>query len=371
MRVLVDATPILVESAGIKSYIHCWVKALRAYISGRDHLSLYPFLWKVPALDHELSPNTSYGAWARISLTSVVNNLRKPALDFLCRSVDVFHVSHHLTNLPNRTKLTATVHDMTCWTMPEVHTPANVCATRRYGNETLRRADALIAVSENSRRDCADVLGIPASRMEVIYPGIPDSYFDVAEADGRRVMWRYGLQRPYVLFVGCIEPRKNLGTLIRAWQDLYFMHKGNLELVVAGPRGWERPEVLSALDQTPGIRRLGYVPEPNLPGLFKGAELLVYPSLYEGFGLPVAQAMAVSTPIVTTNGSSLSEITGGGACLVDDPRDPDSLAATMQALLHSPDLRQILRVKARLQAERYRWARAARQSIDFFHRVAA
>jgi alpha-1,3-rhamnosyl/mannosyltransferase len=290
-----------------------------------------------------------------------------PQLDWVCRNADVFHVSNQVRRPPDGVRLTATIHDLTCWLMPELHTAANVKADRNFADRVLRRAAGLIAVSENTRRDAERVLGLDASKIDVIHSGIAQEYFDAAPlAPGK-----LGISRPYILFVGTVEPRKNIDTLVDAYLRLEKTLREQYDLVVAGPAGWSSESTLARIRSgTPGIRYLGYVPERDLPGLTAGATVFAYPSLYEGFGFPLAQAMAAGVAAVTSNGSCLPEIAGGGALLVD-PRSVEEVATALQRLLSSPLLRSELAAKGKTRAaECYRWETCARKSLEFFHRVA-
>jgi alpha-1,3-rhamnosyl/mannosyltransferase len=273
-------------------------------------------------------------------------------------SVDVFHVSTQIWHPPTNTKLTATIHDMTGHLMPELHTPGNVRAEASFADRVLRRADRLIAVSENTRADAVRVLGLDPERIEVIYSGIPEVYFDAKPRPAAR---------PYVLYLGTIEPRKNIDTLLDAWQG--FRLRDAFDLVIAGATGWSSEKTLARLtSQSTGVRYLGYVPEDELPGLTAGATAFIYPSLYEGFGFPVAQAMAAGAPVITSNSSCLPEIAGEGALLVD-PRSPAEIQAALEKLLSSPELQQRLRIAGRARAQQYRWETCARRSLEFFRRV--
>ena len=172
-----------------------------------------------------------------------------------------------------------------------------------------------------------------------------------------------------MLYVGTVEPRKNLDRLLDAWQGLPPSLRESFNLVAAGPEGWQSAGTMARLRAaSAGLRYLGYVPEPDLPGLTAGAALFVYPSLYEGFGFPVAQAMAAGVPVITSNLSSLPEITGGAAELID-PRSVAEIRAALDRLLTSPASRERLAHAARIQAQRFRWDICARESVNFFHDI--
>src|ERR1044071_4013858 len=224
--------------------------------------------------------------------------------------------------------------------MPEVHTEATARADRSFAEHILKRADALIAVSENTRQDIIRVLGVRPERIRAIYSGVPDEYFDATP---------HQRQKPYVLYVGTVEPRKNLGTLLDAWGVLHPDLRCAFDLLVVGPEGWHSSATMARIRAESVY--LGYVPETELPGVIAGATLFVYPSLYEGFGFPVVQAMAANVPVLCANTSCLPEVAGGAAALVD-PRSVSEIAAQLNRLLESPEERSRLAQFGRPQAEK-------------------
>ncbi len=350
MRLLIDATSLLLRSAGIKSYTYHWILSMRE-IAGSDEVLGFPYIGNLGGLMHEGSMLSRASTVPRLALLYAVNAPGNPMLEWIARKADVFHVSNQLRrNIPKRVRVTATVHDLTCWTMPELHTPANVLADKAFAEHTLKRADGLIAVSENTRQDAIRMLGINDAKITTIHSGVPDEYFDA------KPLHR---EKPYVLFVGTIEPRKNLTTLLEAWEQMRY--RDDFDLVIAGTTGWG-PALRTGV---PGVQQIGYVAEKDLPGLTAGATAFVYPSLYEGFGFPVAQAMAAGVPVVTSNNSCLPEIAGEGALYVD-PRSPESIRAAIEKLLDSVELRQEIAAHGRRQAEKYRWRRCAENSLEWF-----
>ena len=359
MQILIDATPLLLRSAGVKNYTYYWIQNLWQQAQN-DRVLTLPALPSLGPLNHERSIAGSartYMHLGRVFASNAVPML--PLLRWTMPKSDVFHVSNQIRYPPKGVKLTATIYDMTVRLMPELHTAANIQADESLAKNVLGRADRLIAISENSRQDAARLLGLNADRIEVIYPGVPEVYFGAQARPS---------EQPYVLYLGTIEPRKNVDTLLDAWSGFRF--RGDFDLLIAGASGWAGEKTLARLaSRPPGVRYLGYVPEDELPGLMAGASAFVYPSLYEGFGFPVAQAMAAGIPVITSNTSCLPEVAGGGALLVD-PRSPGEIQAAMEKLLTSPDLQQELRTAgvARAKSE-YRWDICARRSLEFFRRV--
>lgn len=370
MRIAIDATPLLLRSAGVKSYLYHWIRHLRL-LAGEDSVATVPVRMRLGELDHERSLAGAFPTAVGLALFHLANRFDVPVLDWLVSDADVFHASHLVRRPPGRPKLTATLYDMTPWILPETHRPANVAAVKAFAESVVPRASALIAISESTRSDSVRILGVPADRIDVIYPGVPESFFAPAPDAVRRVRERFHLARPYVLFVGTVEPRKNLGTLLEAYGGLPPSVREAFELVVAGPVGWRHDSVVDRLRSgRDGVRFVGYVPEPDLPGLTAGATIFAYPSLYEGFGLPVAQAMASGVPVITSNVSSLPEIAGDAAMLVD-PRSVTDLRAGLERLLDSPALREHLRAAGMRRAgELFTWDRCARLSLRFFESVA-
>jgi len=372
MRIVVDVTSLLVRSAGVKTYLYHWISALLKQ-SSEESISFFPFFPKgARQLDHQNSVFGRQQTRLAKSLVHLANVKGNPILELLACRADIFHASQHLRNPPHlTTRLTATIYDMTCWLMPQVHQPANVAATKLYADRVLRRARGCIAISEQTRRDAVDILGLPQDRVEVIYPGVADEFFQVDPPTAATAAKKYGLQKPYILFVGNLEPRKNVDRLLDAYQTLCPAVRNAFELVIAGPLGWCSDQTAQRIRNPPqGIRYLGYVSESDLPGLTAAAAMFAFPSLYEGFGIPVAQAMAAGVPVITSLGSSLEELAGDNALLVD-PYRVEEIAAAMERLASAPSVRKDLAERGRRRAARYRWRQTAELSLAFFRRIAA
>ena len=361
--VCVDCSPLLLRSAGVKTYLYHWVRALRA----QSPDSIRTFL--APAdrgLDHDGGPRMHP---AKIVALLALSRLPSFVADMAVPRCDVFHVSSLLRGLPMRPRLSTTLHDLTAWILPECHMPANVAAEKAFAERVLKRASGIIADSESTKRDAIRLLGIPSERIRVIYLGVPPEYFSVPVESVDTVKAAYKLARPYFLFVGTIEPRKNVDTLIEAWDGMSASFRRMNDLVIAGMPGWRAEQTMRRLLQAEhddtGIRYLNYVPEADLPALTAGAKAFVYPSLYEGFGIPVAQAMAAGSPVITSNVSSLPEVAGDAALLID-PRSVSELRSAMTAIDESADFRTRLAAAAKSRAQCFKWETAAAESLRYF-----
>ena len=351
------------RSAGVKNYLYHWILHLRR-LAGKDIVRTFPRLDSVRPLTHASSVAGWWKTASGLGALAAANHTPLPVLDWLTGDASIFHASMLVRRPPAKARLTGTIYDLTCTLMPESHTRANLAAEQSFA-ELARRADALIAISEATRSDAVRVLRLPQEKITVIHPGIARGYFspDGAQVDAARK--KYGLGRPYVLFVGTIEPRKNVDVLLDAFESLPGSLRERYQLVVAGPAGWSSHRTVRRLRH---LRYLGYVPEALLPGLTAGAALFVYPSLYEGFGFPVAQAMAAGVPVITSNVSSMPEVAGDAALLVD-PRSQSELHHALSRLMTSDGLRSALGAAGRARAESFHWEECARRSLEFFEKV--
>jgi len=363
MRVVIDAVPLLVRSAGVKNYLYHWIGHLRR-AAGTDRVDTFPRLGELGPLIHDSSVAGRWQTLRGLSSLALANYTPLPVLDRASRGAGVFHSTNLVRRPPRNARLSTTLHDMTSLLMPELHPRANLRADSAFAG-LLRRADAVIAVSASTRNDAVRTLGIPEDRITVIHSGIADAFFSPPAASVDEIRLKYRLARPFVLFIGTIEPRKNLDGLLDAWAALPLTTRAEFDLVLAGPIGWASPATLARVR---AMRYLGYVPEPDLAPLTAAAAVFAYPSLYEGFGFPVAQAMAAGVPVVTSNVSSLPEIAGDAALLVD-PRSQQELRDALLRLLTSPSLCAGLSARGRQRAGSFRWEKCAAESWAFFRKL--
>jgi glycosyltransferase involved in cell wall biosynthesis len=369
ISVILDASPLLVRSAGVKNYTYYWARSL-AEQAGEKSLSLFPFLRGPESFSHQASVLGPLATIPRLGLLFGARLCPYPILNFFTRTSDIFHASHLLPHPPRKARLTSTIYDMTTWLMPELHAAGNLKSSGRNAERLFGNADGLIAISKCTRDDAVRLLGLMPEKIEVIYPGIAPAFFEVRPEPAAETVRRYGLNKSYVLYVGSIEPRKNVGGLLDAWQELAPDIRDEFELVIAGPWGWGDRRTYERLQSgIPGVRYLGYVPESDLPALTAAATVFAYVSLYEGFGLPVGQAMAAGVPVLTSIVSALPEVVGD-AGLAADPRSREEIRRGLERLLLSPTLRPELAERGRVRAREFTWEACARKSWNFFERIA-
>ncbi len=286
----------------------------------------------------------------------------------LLNGLDVFHTSEVLLWRQEGAWNAITVYDLTALLFPAWHTAETRCLQQRKARFIREHAEGVIAISETTRRDVVTHLGVPPERVYVVPPGVDPACRPLDGAQVARALAPLGL-RPgeYILHVGTIEPRKNLTRLAEAY-DLLRWRMGSAapRLVLAGAVGWLCADVLRRIEALgKDVLRLGHVSAEILPALYNGARLLVYPSLYEGFGLPPLEAMACGTPVVASSAGALPEVVGDAGLLVD-PQDVEGLAAAMAELLADAERWTALRQAGLARAAAFSWARSARRLLEVY-----
>ncbi len=281
--------------------------------------------------------------------------------------LDVFWGPAHVLplGLDDSVRTVLTVHDIVWVLHPESMARYNALVHRLYFRKSVRRADAIAVVSEETGRDLGNKLKVEESRITVTHEGVEDTFRPLSAELTEGKLQAIGISGSYVLSVGTLEPRKNYPLLLRALARL----ETDLNLVVAGRKGWKYNvifEQVKRLNLQDRVRFMEYVPTEDLVALYCGAEFLVMPSLYEGFGLPVLQAMACGTPVLASNCSSLPEV-GGDAAAYFDPASVESLIAEMSELVENETLRSQMRKKGLLRARLFTWRRTAEELLYLFH----
>ena len=286
-----------------------------------------------------------------------------------------FDVYHEPNILPLRFDgpTVITVHDLSWIRHPEAHPTERVKAMNRHFESGLRQANAIITDSEFVKRELMEVFGVASERITPILLGVEAMFTPLAPAQTQAVLAQHRLTHgQYFLTVGTLEPRKNLSLALRAYQQLPAQTRQRYPLVLIGMQGWHTAELerqMAPLVQAGEVRQLGYVPRPELATIMAGATALVYPSLYEGFGLPPLEVMACGVPVICANTSSLPEVVGDAGVLID-PRDEGALASAMRRMAADPAARADLSGKAALRAREFTWGRCADQTMAVYRSVA-
>jgi glycosyltransferase involved in cell wall biosynthesis len=268
-------------------------------------------------------------------------------------------------------KKVVTVCDVFPYVTPKTSTALEKLVFRAWLPIALRLADAVITISDCSKNDIAQYLPVPKEKIFVTPISNSPAYRPLPAEAVQPVLAKLSIPTPYILYVGSLEPRKNLVRLLQAYARLR-QHQTQQHLVIVGARNfWKNApvvETVAALDLKDWVHFTGFVAEEDLPALYNGADVFVFPSLYEGFGLPPLEAMACGTPVVTSNSSSLPEVVGDAALTVD-PYDVWAIAAAMETILANPALAADLRQRGLARASEFSWERMAQETIDVYKRV--
>lgn len=307
-----------------------------------------------------------------------------PKIDRILGGVDIFWSPHF-----NFTRLSAgqsgpkkiiTVHDLSFLRYPEFFSGRkNLWHLSLRVKKTLRTADMIIAVSENTKNDIVELAGIAPDKVRVVYSGNNLSKREIAPSEAQEFLSRHKLARPFILYLGNIEPRKNICGLLAAFNLLKAktetpgVKADGLQLVLAGASGWKNKRIYEAWKDSPychDIKFLGYISKKDKEILYSQAAIFVYPSYYEGFGFPPLEAMTYGLPVVASNVSSLPEVLGGAALLIN-PFKPEEIATAMGLILDDKDLRSRLIARGYEQARLFDWDKAAKEYLKIFQETHA
>jgi glycosyltransferase involved in cell wall biosynthesis len=289
--------------------------------------------------------------------------------------LDVLHIPNTMPLLFPYRPTVVTLYDLAEFALPQRVYEKGRHSYRRLANWlAARRADTIITTSVSTKRDIIRFLGVDEAKIQVIYPGLDHEQFrpqEITSARRAHLAQKYHLPERFLLYVGKIQPRKNLTRLLHAFHRVRQVHP-DVHLVLAGSRGWMNEELdatMQQLDLAQVVHSTGFVADEDLPALYNLAEMLVFPSLYEGFGFPVLEAMACGTPVVTSATSSLGELAAAAALCVD-PLSVEAIAAAIQTLLDDPRGRDSLRQKGLARAQQFTWTQCAQETLACYQRTA-
>jgi glycosyltransferase involved in cell wall biosynthesis len=375
LRVLIDLTQVPVGRMGVGSYAE---NLLQQFRDAPPDISLMAVLQSDDDALRAALPDRVRALVVPSRLFRVLPArllFEQMALPWLAwrHRVDVLHSLHYsLPLLPCRARRVVTMHDMTGFLLPHMHTRAKGAYMRFFIRQAVRRADFLIFVSASALEHCRTWFTLPLPNSAVVHHGKSDAFRPNGSAEVlAAVRQRYELPDRYLLYLGTLEPRKNVPLLLRAFAQLAARHP-EARLVVAGKKGWHFDGIFATaaeLGLKDRVRFAGYIDETDKPAVMRGALLFVYPSLHEGFGIPVLEAMASGVPTIAGNRTSIPEIAGDGALLVN-PESETELADALECLYTDPDAREQLAARGLAQATRFSWTKTAQDTAAIYRRVA-
>ncbi len=374
MHIGIDASRLAVgRRTGTENYAYQVTRGMVREAAGRHRFSLYfnqpPTSLVLHGLD--LPPNTELKSmpfprlWTHLRLSREMRQHPPEAL----------FVPAHVLPLYHPARSVVTIHDLGYLYFPQAHTIAQRCYLDVSTRFSARNAHHIIAVSQATKSDLVRHYNIPPEKIKVVYHGYDHDLLRPVtdEEQLAEVRNRYGIKPgPYLLYIGTIQPRKNLIRLIEAFarlvgDDIFdYPQRHELQLILGGQLGWLSDPIVARvkeLNLEGRIKFTGYLADEDLPSLLSGAEAFVLPSLYEGFGMGVIEAMACGCPVVCSNAGSLPEV-AGNAALLHHPLDGAALEWNLRRLLTRPDLREDLRRKGFIQAARFSWERCAMETLE-------
>ncbi len=369
----IDYTPAYEQGGGIGRYVRELVRSLleqpssidyRLFVSGAIARNL-PKLsnnansqWRTTAI----KPKWMARLWHRAHLPIPI--------EMFVGHVDIFHATDFVLppTLP-RTRTLLTVHDLSFIRVPEAASPSLKAYLDRVVPISAKESDHILADSQATKDDLFDLYRIPDDKVTVLYCGVDDRFRRVEEAgEILTIRKKYSVQHvSYIFAIGTVQPRKNYGRLIESLATLRKRGQ-DLHLVIAGGKGWLEDAIYETMNRThmnEYVHFIGFVDEADLPGLYSAATCLAFPSLYEGFGLPILEAMKCGTPVITSNISSLPEV-AGDAALIINPYDQDELTDGLEKIIQDKALRETLIKKGYSRVQQFTWETSAKQLISIY-----
>jgi glycosyltransferase involved in cell wall biosynthesis len=350
MKIAIDVHSLGTQAGGNETYYRQLIRGLAQDHSNNRYTLLHTHPFTLDAIETD----------SRFALRQIPRNpaLRlSAAIPFVLKQInpDIFHCQY-IRPLWGKHKTVVTIHDLAYEHFPEFFRPLEVIRMKKLVRWTAKKADHILTVSEFSAADIAARFGVPREKVTVAYQAASREFHPRDKGSSQEVLGRtYGIRAPFILYVGRIQARKNLPRLVEACARLR-QRGAEVQLVIAGRKDWQSERLLQKVRQVgleSAVIFTGFVPFSDLPLFYNAAEAFVFPSFFEGFGLPVIESMASGVPTITSYGSSLQEVAGDGALLID-PTDTDAIAVAIEKVLSDPELRRSLIVRGLKRASGFK-----------------
>ncbi|MGI5868036.1 MAG: glycosyltransferase family 4 protein [Kiritimatiellia bacterium] len=365
-----DYQPAVAQRAGIGRYAKMLAGALSNALAEEDVLRLFYCDFRRRAVAPELPrvEPAPFHALPGAVMQKLWHHARFPPFNWVAGAADVFHFTNFTTRPLTAGKSVVSIHDMSFARFPQFAERRNLRHLSAGIERSAKAADAIITISEFSKREIEALLPVARGKVHVTYLGIGSEFGVASEGDVARVRAEIGVTRPFMLAVGTVEPRKNLEFLVDVFERVA---PQGIDLVVAGAPGWKCDAILNRFETTafPGqLHYLRFVPDGLLAALYSAAALYVIPSHYEGFGFGPLEAMACGTPVLSSSGGSLPEVLGDAACVMEGC-DPDAWAERALAIISGGELRDRLIRDGARRAARFTWQGTAAATLDVYRKA--
>jgi glycosyltransferase involved in cell wall biosynthesis len=365
MLIGIDGIPLCAPKTGVGHYTFELARGLAEAAPDEEFALLSPHRFHYPQPDENSWP-ANLGArqaqtrrwerfWFAVGLTRYLRRY----------SFDLFHGTNYEVPLGWRGPSVLTIHDLSLFRFPQTHEKRLVWRARWRWPLMTRAAQMIITPTEYIRREVLERLKIAPDKVIAIHEAARPAFTPLAREATAETRRRLGVEDDFILFVGTVEPRKNLHTLVKAFGELLRQTNLRPQLVIAGQRGWLMEDFFAGAGAAERVHFTGYLTENELRELYSSCRVFVYPSLYEGFGLPPLEAMACGAPVVASRIGSHTEVLGDAAQLFE-PENTDELAAILSRLLQDENERRALREAGRQKAAQYSWPQAARQTLEVY-----
>lgn len=374
-RIIVNGIPLLSPRSGVGNYVYYNFKSMLSESSDWSYDFYYGLQWS-PLLK-ERFPEPYFNLRKKIKRVHGSYSAYRICLDYLFKTGQCFkaHDLYHETNfvpMPFKGKTVLTIFDLSFFLYPQTHPSDRIRYMEKYFYKRVNWVSHFITISEQTKEEMVKHIGISREKITVTPLGVDQSYRPILPDITKTKLSEYGLNAgSYILYVGTLEPRKNIKTLLQAYAKLSVTVKSIYPLVLVGGLGWLMDDLKSEiekLDLGSSIKLTDYVPKSDLPSLYSGATVFVYPSLYEGFGLPILEAMACGVPVITSRVSSLAEVAGEAGVLIQ-PEDVESLKENLEELITTPYRRHVLSQRGLEQAKKFTWEKCAAKTLEVYEKV--
>lgn len=382
MRIGVDARAILNPEksapSGVGSYVWQLIKNLLDIDRENQYVLFFDFKVRDKDVKRFSRPNVKIKFFPFSDYKKYMPGAYSEILGmatYAREKLDILHSTSPLFRVPAayRGKVVTTFYDFAIYRVPELFPRLATAKTKALYNFMAKKSDHLIAVSETTKKDMKEFLRCPAESISVVHNGIDERFFEATEYSGEKIREKYKIKDKYILFLGTLEPRKNLGRVIEAFAKFKKNYRGAFgnQLVIAGKKGWlnnEYVQLVEDLELSNDVVFTGYVGGDDLKPLYASSEFFVMPSLYEGFGQTIVEAMACGTPCLVSKVSSIPEIAGDAVYFVD-PHDTQGIANAMDKLANDRSLRDSLSQKGKEQAKKFSWSKCAKETLEVYKKI--